>query len=212
MRWRLLEWISTPEEKATHVRHLMVSQTELFSLQRPERRSLLYMTRHSGLISKPTKEKIPRFPRHESRYDNGAADTFGANHARIFFVHSDWRACISGAGLCRPAGFGFKIYPCVPLNRPSSFLPPKFLKFMNFGRTIEIKKFLAYHPTSMTRTVLAPSSTGSVKPDIPVPRAVPTSRDWDALYPEIQRLYVRERRKLRYVMQYVETKYGFKAT
>lgn len=36
--------------------------------------------------------------------------------------------------------------------------------------------------------------------------------EWVALYPEIERLYVRERRKLRYVMQYMESEHGFKAT
>lgn len=30
--------------------------------------------------------------------------------------------------------------------------------------------------------------------------------------PEIEQLYVQERRKLRYVMQHMERKYGFKAT
>jgi hypothetical protein len=41
-----------------------------------------------------------------------------------------------------------------------------------------------------------------------------THRDveWAALYSDIERLYVRERRKLRYVMQYMESEHGFKAT
>ncbi|CAK7200206.1 hypothetical protein SEUCBS139899_002897 [Sporothrix eucalyptigena] len=36
--------------------------------------------------------------------------------------------------------------------------------------------------------------------------------EWTAAYPEIERLYVRERRKLRHVMQYMESKHNFKAT
>lgn len=39
-----------------------------------------------------------------------------------------------------------------------------------------------------------------------------TESEWKAAYSEIERLYVRERRKLRYVMQYMEQGYGFKAT
>ncbi|KAK3613958.1 hypothetical protein LTR56_027574 [Elasticomyces elasticus] len=39
-----------------------------------------------------------------------------------------------------------------------------------------------------------------------------TNDDWTALRSEIEKLYVRERRKLRYIMRYMETKYGFKAT
>jgi hypothetical protein len=36
--------------------------------------------------------------------------------------------------------------------------------------------------------------------------------EWTAVYPEIERLYVLQRRKLRYVMQYMESEHGFKAT
>jgi hypothetical protein len=36
--------------------------------------------------------------------------------------------------------------------------------------------------------------------------------EWAALFPEIERLYIRERRKLRYVMQLMESEHGFKAT
>jgi hypothetical protein len=48
----------------------------------------------------------------------------------------------------------------------------------------------------------------------PKPQAVLTHSDveWAALYPDIELLYVRERRKLRYVMQYMESDHGFKAT
>ena len=41
---------------------------------------------------------------------------------------------------------------------------------------------------------------------------VPTPKDWADRYAEIERLYVHERRKLRFVMQYMEQKYVFKAT
>lgn len=44
------------------------------------------------------------------------------------------------------------------------------------------------------------------------PQLVPTQNEWAALYSEIGRLYVRERRKLRYIMQYMEREHGFKAT
>lgn len=36
--------------------------------------------------------------------------------------------------------------------------------------------------------------------------------EWAAVYPEIQRLYVRERRRLRDVMQCMERAHGFGAT
>lgn len=39
-----------------------------------------------------------------------------------------------------------------------------------------------------------------------------TDAEWAALYPDIERLYFRERRKLRHVMMYMEHKHGFKAT
>lgn len=41
---------------------------------------------------------------------------------------------------------------------------------------------------------------------------IPSPGDWATMYDDIERLYVRERRKLRYVMQFVETKYRFKVT
>ncbi|KAK5225520.1 hypothetical protein LTR72_003423 [Exophiala xenobiotica] len=44
------------------------------------------------------------------------------------------------------------------------------------------------------------------------PQLVPTHSQWAAMYSEIERLYVRERRKLRYIMQYMEREHGFKAT
>lgn len=36
--------------------------------------------------------------------------------------------------------------------------------------------------------------------------------EWTAAYPEIERLYVRERRKLRHVMQHMEREHNFSAT
>lgn len=47
---------------------------------------------------------------------------------------------------------------------------------------------------------------------MPAPQAMPTKSDWATLRSEIERLYVHERRRLRYVMQYMESKYSFKAT
>ncbi|KAK5053800.1 hypothetical protein LTR84_001762 [Exophiala bonariae] len=44
------------------------------------------------------------------------------------------------------------------------------------------------------------------------PYSAPTQDEWMAVYPEIERLYIRERRKLRYIMQYMEKTHGFKAT
>ncbi|KAK4215444.1 hypothetical protein QBC37DRAFT_372075 [Rhypophila decipiens] len=39
-----------------------------------------------------------------------------------------------------------------------------------------------------------------------------TKADWEAMHPELERLYVMERRKLHEIMRYMETKHGFKAT
>lgn len=39
-----------------------------------------------------------------------------------------------------------------------------------------------------------------------------TAAEWTAMYPHIRRMYVQERRKLRYLMQHMEEKHGFKAT
>jgi hypothetical protein len=44
------------------------------------------------------------------------------------------------------------------------------------------------------------------------PWGVPNAGDWATMYDDIERLYIRERRKLRYVMRFVETKYHLKAT
>ena len=67
-------------------------------------------------------------------------------------------------------------------------------------------------PVSRTLLPLAPSADSMGGCTVPAPRPMPTNDDWTALQHEIEKLYVRERRKLRYIMQYMETKYGFKAT
>ena len=58
--------------------------------------------------------------------------------------------------------------------------------------------------------VLMPSLESHPAPS--TARCVPTDREWADLRPEIERLYVAERHKLRHVMQHVESKYGFTAT
>ncbi|ETN39477.1 uncharacterized protein HMPREF1541_05701 [Cyphellophora europaea CBS 101466] len=64
----------------------------------------------------------------------------------------------------------------------------------------------------MTFPTLMPRSTRPGVPMVPEPQRVPTHIEWAAFYPEIERLYVHERRKLRYVMQYMEREHGLKAT
>lgn len=59
---------------------------------------------------------------------------------------------------------------------------------------------------------LIPRPRRSFPSVVPAPQSPPTQHEWAALYSEIERLYVRERRKLRYIRQYVEREYGFKAT
>jgi hypothetical protein len=51
--------------------------------------------------------------------------------------------------------------------------------------------------------------TASTKPCLSKQRS---ESEWAAVYPHIQRLYVHKRRKLRYVMEYMEEKYNFQAT
>ncbi|KAK3326131.1 hypothetical protein B0H66DRAFT_550148 [Apodospora peruviana] len=46
----------------------------------------------------------------------------------------------------------------------------------------------------------------------PAPPLSHTAQEWTAMYPEIKRLYVHERRRLQYVMRYMEREHGFKAT
>lgn len=57
-----------------------------------------------------------------------------------------------------------------------------------------------------------PLASWPAAPTVRDPQHVPASDDWATLYPEIERLYVRERRKLRYIVQYMEKQHGFKAT
>jgi hypothetical protein len=51
--------------------------------------------------------------------------------------------------------------------------------------------------------------TATTKPCLSKQHSEP---EWAAAYPHIQRLYVQKRRKLRYVMEYMEEKYNFQAT
>ena len=67
-------------------------------------------------------------------------------------------------------------------------------------------------PTAMILPLLVPRPSWPVASVVPAPQLVPTQNEWAALYSEIERLYVRERRKLRYIMQYMEREHGFKAT
>jgi hypothetical protein len=66
----------------------------------------------------------------------------------------------------------------------------------------------------MINPKLAPRPGGVVVSIATKPQAAMTHSDveWAALYPDLERLYVRERRKLRYVMQYMESEHSFKAT
>ncbi|KAK4948599.1 hypothetical protein LTR10_012603 [Elasticomyces elasticus] len=66
----------------------------------------------------------------------------------------------------------------------------------------------------MTNPILAPRPSEPVACIATKTPPVPTHSDseWAALYSEIERLYIRERRKLRYVMEYMERKYDFEAT
>ncbi|KAF5006205.1 hypothetical protein FDECE_7364 [Fusarium decemcellulare] len=47
------------------------------------------------------------------------------------------------------------------------------------------------------------------KPNLPIHHS---DQEWTAAYPHIERMYVKERRKLRYVMETMEQEYNFKAT
>ena len=61
--------------------------------------------------------------------------------------------------------------------------------------------------------VLAPHPTGG---SVGTPRKTSTGQrteeEWAVVYPHIERMYVRERRKLRYVMNKMEEHYNFHAT
>ena len=64
----------------------------------------------------------------------------------------------------------------------------------------------------MTVLPLVPKTGNAFAPRVLARLFVPAQDDWAASYYEIERLYVRERRKLRYVMQHMTEQYGFKAT
>lgn len=61
-------------------------------------------------------------------------------------------------------------------------------------------------PTSSNNAARVTASQRSAVPEYH------TAAEWAAMYPYIQRMYVQERRKLRYVMRHMEEKYGFRAT
>lgn len=60
--------------------------------------------------------------------------------------------------------------------------------------------------------VLLPRANEQTVPTMPGPQIVPGPDDWATVYPELEMLYVHDRKKLRFVMQHMERKYGFKAT
>lgn len=70
-------------------------------------------------------------------------------------------------------------------------------------------------PNQMTLPTLAPRPGGEsatlVRPR-PQPVLMHSDQEWAAMYPDIERLYVRERRKLRYIIQFMEKEHRFKAT
>ncbi|KAF1850820.1 uncharacterized protein K460DRAFT_400862 [Cucurbitaria berberidis CBS 394.84] len=63
-------------------------------------------------------------------------------------------------------------------------------------------RILAPRPNPLAASVVSKSQ----------PALTHTDSEWAASYHIIERLYVNERRKLRYVMQYMENEHGFKAT
>lgn len=66
----------------------------------------------------------------------------------------------------------------------------------------------------MTAPLLAPRPGWSGTHVTPRPQLVLThcESEWAALRPQIERMYIQERRKLRYLMQKMESEHGFKAT
>ncbi|CAO2649652.1 Nn.00g070370.m01.CDS01 [Neocucurbitaria sp. VM-36] len=57
-----------------------------------------------------------------------------------------------------------------------------------------------------------PAWSGASIASTPPPILTHSDSEWAAAYPDIERLYVRERRKLRFVMQYMASEHGFQAT
>ncbi|KAK3046156.1 hypothetical protein LTR09_012340 [Extremus antarcticus] len=64
----------------------------------------------------------------------------------------------------------------------------------------------------MTLPRLVSRTSGPAVAIVPEPQRLPTPDDWAARYFEIERLYVYERRKLRFIMQYMAREHNFKAT
>ena len=68
-------------------------------------------------------------------------------------------------------------------------------------------------PSDMPGRIVASRET---VPLLPVAQTkhlrLPSFQDWTTMYDDIERLYLHERRKLRYVVAFVETKYGFRVT
>ncbi|CAK7212613.1 hypothetical protein SCUCBS95973_001523 [Sporothrix curviconia] len=72
---------------------------------------------------------------------------------------------------------------------------------------------LAPRPAGLAVTAAAFSPSSPFSPVAsPADCLTHSDAEWTAAYPEIERLYVRERRKLRHVMQYMESRHRFKAT
>ena len=64
----------------------------------------------------------------------------------------------------------------------------------------------------MTLPWLLPRPSRHVTPYPRIPSSPPTQEAWSTVHAEIERLYVRERRKLQYIMQYMKKEHGFDAT
>ena len=64
----------------------------------------------------------------------------------------------------------------------------------------------------MTFPMLLPRPSRHVTPYPRVPLLLPTQEAWSAVHAEIERLYIHERRKLQYIMQYMKKEHGFNAT
>ena len=68
-----------------------------------------------------------------------------------------------------------------------------------------------YSSTMISRPLIARPSEPTVTVALE-PQHVPTSDEWAEQFSEIKRLYVHERRKLKFVMKHMEKENGFKAT
>ena len=65
---------------------------------------------------------------------------------------------------------------------------------------------------TMTLAQLVARPRMRVVPTEPELQRMPTQEDWANNHAEIERLYVRDRRKLRFIMRHMEREHGFKAT